>query len=49
MESRPGNILIALIKGEAVVKKALRQKGRVILCSTNRGALTPRFPKSPSF
>jgi DNA polymerase V len=34
-EPRPGNIVIALINGEAVVKKFLRQKGRVILRSTN--------------
>jgi len=34
-EPRPGNIVIALINSEAVVKKYLRQKGRVILRSTN--------------
>ena len=34
-EPRPGNIVIALINGAAVVKKFLRQKGRVILRSTN--------------
>jgi phage repressor protein C with HTH and peptisase S24 domain len=32
---RPGNIVIALINGAAVVKEYLRQKGRVILRSTN--------------
>lgn len=32
---RPGNIVIALINGSAVVKKFLHQKGRVILCSAN--------------
>jgi SOS-response transcriptional repressor LexA len=34
-ESRSGNIVIAMINGEAVVKKFLRQKGRMILGSTN--------------
>ncbi len=34
-EPRPGNIVIALINGAAVVKKYLRQKGRVILRSMN--------------
>jgi len=34
-EPRPGHIVIALINSEAVVKKYLRQKGRVILRSTN--------------
>lgn len=35
-EPRPGNIVIALINGAAVVKKYLRQKGRGILRSTNQ-------------
>lgn len=34
-EPHPGNIVIALINGAAVMKKYLRQKGRVILRSTN--------------
>jgi len=34
-EPRPGNLVIALINGQAVVKKFLRQKGRIILRSTN--------------
>jgi DNA polymerase V len=34
-EPRPGNIVIALINGAAVVKKFHRQKGQVILRSTN--------------
>lgn len=34
-EPRPGNIVIAMVNGGAVVKKFLRQKGQVILRSTN--------------
>ncbi len=34
-EPRPGNIVIAMVNGGAVVKKYLRQKGQVILRSTN--------------
>jgi DNA polymerase V len=34
-EPNPGNIVVAMINGAAVVKKFLRQKGQVILRSTN--------------
>lgn len=34
-ELRPGSIVVAIVNGAAVVKRFLRQKGRVILCSTN--------------
>ncbi len=34
-EPRPGNIIIAIINGAAVVKKFLRQKDNVILHSAN--------------
>jgi phage repressor protein C with HTH and peptisase S24 domain len=32
---RPGNIVIAIINGQAVVRMFLRQNGRIILHSTN--------------
>ncbi len=34
-EPRPGNVVVAMINGGAVVKKFLRQKGRIILRSAN--------------
>ncbi len=34
-EPRPGNVVVAIINGGAIVKKFLRQKGRIILRSTN--------------
>lgn len=34
-ELRPGNIVIAMVNGGAVVKKFLRQKGQIILRSAN--------------
>jgi DNA polymerase V len=34
-EPRPGNIVIAMINGQAVVKKFLRRKSTVILRSAN--------------
>jgi DNA polymerase V len=34
-EPRPGNIVVAMINGAAVVKKFLRPKGQIILRSTN--------------
>jgi DNA polymerase V len=35
MEPRPGNIVVAMINGAAVVKKFLRQNAQIILRSTN--------------
>jgi SOS-response transcriptional repressor LexA len=48
-EARPGNVLIALINSEAVIKKYVRQQSCVVLHSTNPKYLDFEIAKTDQF